>query len=54
MNVYKNRSEKPYSILVFDTTLISGNSLRFRQIILERILKLTISIDDKISWEMIR
>ena len=37
MNLYKNRTAKPYSFLVIDTTLPSDNSLRFRKNLLERI-----------------
>ena len=37
MNLYKKCTEKPYSFLVTDTTLVSDNLLRFRKNILERI-----------------
>ena len=37
MNLYKKRTEKPYSFLVIDTTLASDNLSRFRKNLLERI-----------------
>ena len=37
MNPYKKCTSKPYSFLVFDTTLGSDNSLRLRKNLLERI-----------------
>ena len=37
MNLYKKRTAKPYSFLVFDATLASDNSLRFRKKYVERI-----------------
>ena len=37
MNLYKKCTEKPYSILVIDTTLASDDSSRFRKDLLERI-----------------
>ena len=36
MNLYKKCTAKPYSFLVIDTTFASGNSLRFRKNLLER------------------
>ena len=35
MNLYKICAAKPYSYLVFDTTLASDNPLRFRRNLLE-------------------
>ena len=40
-----------YSFLVIDTTLASDNPSRFRKILLERIGKLIMTIDDKIRYE---
>ena len=37
LNLYKKWTEKPYSFLVIDTTLASGNSSHFRENHLERI-----------------
>ena len=37
MNLYKKYTAKPYSFLVNDTTLASGNPSRFRNYPLERI-----------------
>ena len=37
LNLYKKWTEKPYSFLVIDTTLASGNSSHFRKNHLERI-----------------
>ena len=37
MNLYKKCTSKPYSFLVIDTTLASGNPLSFRRNLLERI-----------------
>ena len=37
MNLYKKFTAKPYSFSVFDTTLASDNTLRFKKNILERI-----------------
>ena len=43
----KKCTAKPYSFVVIDTTLTPGNPLCFRKSILERILKLIMTIDDK-------
>ena len=51
MNLYKICTSKPYSfsgILFSDPTLASNNLLRFRKNLLEKILKLIMTIDDKI------
>ena len=40
-----------YSFLVIGTTLASDNPSRFRKILLERIGKLIMTIDDKIRYE---
>ena len=37
MNLYKKFTEKPYSFLVIDTTLVSDSPSRFRKNLLERI-----------------
>ena len=37
VNLYKKCTAKPYSFLVIDSTLASGNPLRFRKNLLERI-----------------
>ena len=37
MNLYKKCTEEPYSFLVFDTTLASDNSSRFRKNLSERV-----------------
>ena len=39
LNLYKNCTEKPYSLLVIDTTLAPDNPSRFRKNLLERIYK---------------
>ena len=48
MNLYKKHTAKSYSLLVIDTSLASGNSLRFRKKLLEIIYKLIKTIDDKV------
>ena len=47
-NLYKKYTSKPYSFLIIDTTLASDNCLRFRKNLLERRLKLIMTIDVKI------
>ena len=47
----KKYTAKPYSYLVIHTTLVSDNPLRFRNNLLERILKLIMTTDDKIRDE---
>ena len=37
MNLYRKCNEKPYSILVIDTTLLSDNSSRFKKNLSETI-----------------
>ena len=54
MNLYKKWSAKPYWFLVIDTTLASDNPSRFRKDLLERILKLIMTIDDKIRDEKLQ
>ena len=49
MNLYKKCTTEPYFLLAIDTTLASDNSLCFRKNLLERIQKLTMTIDDKIK-----
>ena len=53
-NLYKNFTAKPYSVLVIDTTLASDNHLRFRENLVERIWKLIMIIDDKITNEKLK
>ena len=48
MNLYKKCTAKPYSFLVIDATFASDNLSRFRISLLKRILKLIMTIDDKI------
>ena len=47
-NLFKKYTSKTYSFLIIDTTLASDNCLRFRKNLLERILKLIMTIDVKI------
>ena len=54
MNVYKNCTKKPYSLLVIDTTLASDNHLHFRKNLSERIEKLIMTTDDKIRDEKLQ
>ena len=49
-----SRNTKTYSFLVTDGTLASGNHSRFRKNLLQRILKLIMTIDDKIIDEKIQ
>ena len=51
MNLFKNCNAKPYSLLVIDATLSFDNLLCFRKNILERILKLIMTIDYQIRDE---
>ena len=48
MNLYKKCLAKLFLFFAIDTTLASNNFLRFRDNLLERIQKLTMTIDDKI------
>ena len=55
MNIYKKCTEKPYSFIDIDATLLSDNPSRFRKNLLERIQKLVMTIDDKIMirlWKL--
>ena len=45
---------KTLLFLVIDATIASDNDLRFRKNILERILKLLMTIDDKIRNEILQ
>ena len=47
----KKCTEKSYSFLVIDATLLSDNPSHFRKNLLERIQKLIMTIDDKIRDE---
>ena len=47
MNLCKKCIANPYSLLVIDTTLASGNPLRFTHNLLERIEKVIMTTDDK-------
>ena len=49
MNLYKKCTAKPYSFSVNYTTLASDNHLTYRNNLLERIQKLIMTIDDKIT-----
>ena len=51
---YKKFTVKPYSILVVDNTLSSGNYSRFRKNLLEIIEKTITTIDDKIRSEKVQ
>ena len=51
MNLSKICIGKPYSFLVNDTTLTSNNPFCFRRDLIERIWKLSMTIDDKIGDE---
>ena len=51
MNLSKKYTSKPYSFLVMDATIASHNHLRFRNKFLERIQKLFVTIDDKLTVE---
>ena len=48
MNLYKKCTVKPYFCLMIDCNLHLDNSSRFRKILLERIQKVIMTIDDKI------
>ena len=48
MNLYKKCTAKPYSFLVINATLASGNPLRFRKKIFRKIQKLITTIYEKI------
>ena len=54
MNLYKKYTAKPYSFLVIDAILASDNTLCFRKHVLERILKLIVTIDNKIRDEKLQ
>ena len=47
INFYKKHTAKPYSFVVIDAILALDNPLRFRKNILERILKLSMTISSK-------
>ena len=48
INFWKKHTAKPYSFLVIDATLTSGNPLRFRKNLSETIWKLVMTINDQI------
>ena len=54
MNLCKKCTAKPYSFLVIDVTLASGNPSRFRKNLLKRILKLIMTMDDEIRDEKLQ
>ena len=54
MNLYKKCTAKPYFYLVIDATLASDNRSRFRENLLERIQKIIMTIDDKITDEKLQ
>ena len=49
MNLYKKTTARPYSFFVFDTTLASNSSSRFRKNYSKGIEKLIMTIDDKVK-----
>ena len=51
MNLYKKCSAKQYCYLVIDAILASANPLSFRKNLSKRILKLIMTIDDKLRDE---
>ena len=51
INTYKKFTAKQYIFLVIDCTLSSENPLRLRNNILERILKLILTIDNDIEMK---
>ena len=54
MQLHKKCTATPYSFLVIDTILLSDNSSPFRKNLLERIKKLIMTIDGKITDEKIQ
>ena len=54
MNLYKKYTAKPHSFLVIDATLAWDNTSCFRKHVLERTLKLMVTIDDKIRDEKLQ
>ena len=52
MNLYRKCIAKPYSFLVIDATIALDNPLQLRKNLVERILKLITTIDDKIIKHM--
>ena len=54
MYLYKTCTVKPCSFLVIDATLASDNPSHFRENLLERILKLIMTTDDKTRDEKLQ
>ena len=54
INLYKERSAKPYYFLMIDTTLASDIHLHFMENILERIRNLFMTTEDKIKDEALK
>ena len=54
MNLYKKCIAKPYSFWVIGNTLESDNPLCFRKNLVERMLKLIMTIDNKIRDEKLQ
>ena len=54
MNLYKKCIAKPYSFLVIGNTLESDNPLCFRKNLVEGILKLIMTIDNKTRDEKLQ
>ena len=52
MNLYRKCIAKPYSFLVTDATIALDNPLQLRKNLIERILKLITTINDKIIKHM--
>ena len=48
MNLYRKCIAKPYSFLVIDATIALDNPLQLRKNLIDRILKLITTINDKI------
>ena len=54
MNLYKKCTAKPFYFLVIGATLSSNISSRFKKNLLERTLKLIMTIDDKLRDEKLQ
>ena len=52
MNLYRKCIAKPYSFLVIDATIALDNPLQLRKNLIDRILKLITTINDKIIKHM--
>ena len=54
MNLCKKCSLKSYSFLVIDAMFVSDNPLCLRKIVIERIWKIIMIVDDKITDEKLQ